>query len=298
MSDSSKSISPLRQRMIEDMTLRKLSANTQSGYLRAVKKLNQFLGRSPHTTTAEDLRLFQLHMSETGVSSTTINITITGLRFLFEVTLDDQNVMKKMSPIYEPRKLPVVLSGDEVARLLDAATNLKDKAALAVAYSAGLRASEVTHLRVSDIDSERKIIHVVQGKGHKDRIALLSPALLKILGQWWHAAQAKGQMLKGGWLFPAIRNPVNPMSTRQLNRVCHAAVTNAGINKRVSLHTLRHSFATHLLEQKVDIRVIQVLLGHNKLETTALYSQVATATLRDVKSPLDSLKLKPPTKKR
>ena len=298
MPDSNKSISPLRRRMIEDMTLRKLSPKTQSGYIRAVKNLTRFLGRAPDTASAEDLRLFQLHMSETGVSNTTINNTITGLRFLFEVTLDDQNVMKKMSPIYEPRQLPVVLSGEEVARLLDAATNIKYKAALAVAYSAGLRSSEVTHLRVNDIDSERNIIHVVQGKGHKDRNALLSHELLKILRQWWHAGHAKGQMQKGGWLFPAIRNPVNPMSTRQLNRACHAAVTNAGIRKRVSLHTLRHSFATHLLEQKVDIRVIQVLLGHKKLETTALYSQVATATLRDVKSPLDSLKLKPPSKKR
>lgn len=298
MPDSNKSISPLRRRMIEDMTLRKLSPKTQSGYIRAVKNLTRFLGRSPDTASAEDLRLFQLHMSETGVSNTTINNTITGLRFLFEVTLDDQNVMKKMSPIYEPRQLPVVLSGEEVVQLLDAATNIKYKAALAVAYSAGLRASEVTHLRVDDIDSDRNIIHVVQGKSHKDRNALLSPELLKLLHQWWRAGHAKGQILKGGWLFPAIRNPDNPMSTRQLNRVCHAAVTNAGINKRVSMHTLRHSFATHLLEQKVDIRVIQVLLGHKKLETTALYSQVATATLRDVKSPLDSLKLKPPTKKR
>ena len=291
MPDSNKSVSPLRQRMIEDMTLRKFSPKTQSGYIHAVKMLTRFLGRSPDSASAEDLRLFQLHMSETGVSSTTINVTITGLRFLFEVTLDDQNVMKKMSPIYEPRKLPVVLSSDEVARLLDAATNLKYKAALAVAYGAGLRASEVTHLRVDDIDSDRNIIHVVQGKGHKDRNALLSPELLKILRQWWHAAQSKGQLLKGGWLFPAIRHPVNPMSTRQLNRACHAAVKNAGISKRVSMHTLRHSFATHLLEQRVDIRVIQVLLGHNRLEPTALYSQVADATLRDVKSPLDALKL-------
>ena len=278
MSHSNKSMSPLRQRMIEDMTLRKLSPKTQIGYIRSVKNLTRFLGRSPDTASSEDLRLFQLHMSETGVSNTTINVTITGLRFLFEVTLDDQNALKKMSPIYDPRKLPVVLSGDEVARLLDAATNLKYKAALAVAYSAGLRASEVTHLRTNDIDSQLKIIHVVQGKGHKDRNALLSPMLMKLLRQWWQAAQAEGLMRKGGWLFPAIRNPVNPMSTRQLNRACHAAVTDAGLNKRVSLHTLRHSFATHLLEQKVDIRVIQVLLGHKRLETTALYSQVATAT--------------------
>ena len=206
------------------MTLRKFSPKTQSGYIHAVKMLTRFLGRSPDSASAEDLRLFQLHMSETGVSSTTINVTITGLRFLFEVTLDDQNVMKKMSPIYEPRKLPVVLCSDEVARHLDAATNLKYKAARAVAYGAGLRASEVTHLRVDDIDSDRNIIHVVQGKGHKDRNALLSPELLKILRHWWHAAQSKGQLLKGGWLLPAIRNPVNPMSTRQLHRACHTAV--------------------------------------------------------------------------
>ncbi len=291
MSDSN-AISPLRQRMIEDMMMRKFAPKTQSGYIRSVKNLTWFLGRSPDTATAEDLRLFQIHMSKTGVSNQTINITITGLRFFFEVTLDDQNVLKKMSPIYDPRKLPVVLSGEEVARLLNGATNLKNKAALAVAYSAGLRASEVTHLRTNDIDSQCKIIHVVQGKGRKDRNALLSPALLKLLRQWWRDAQDKGIMRKDGWLFPAIRNPANPMSTRQLNRVCHAAVTNAGINKRVSLHTLRHSFATHLLEQKVDIRIIQVLLGHTKLETTALYSQVTNATLLAVKSPLDALKLK------
>jgi site-specific recombinase XerD len=289
MTQSTKSVNPLRQRMIEDMTMRKLSPKTQTQYIRAVVKLNQFLRRSPDTACPEDLRRFQLHLSETGVTSTTINITITGLRFLFEVTLDDQDALKKMSPVYEPRKLPIVLSGDEVTRLLDAATNLKYKAALAVAYSAGLRASEVTHLRTNDIDSECQVIHVVQGKGHKDRNALLSPELLKLLRQWWQVAHAKGLMLKDGWLFPAIRKPVNPMSTRQLNRACHAAVESAGLNKRVSLHTLRHSFATHLLEQKVDIRVIQVLLGHKKLETTALYSQVATATLR-VCSPVKILK--------
>jgi integrase/recombinase XerD len=197
--------------------------------------------------------------------------------------------MKKMTHVYEPRKLPVILSGDEVSRLLDAAPSPKYKAALAVAYGAGLRANEVSHLSVNDIDSERMIIHVLQGKGGKDRNAMLSPKLLKILREWWRFAQSEGTMLKGGWLFPG-QNPVNPMSNRQLNRACHAAVANAGLDKRVSLHTLRHCFATHLLEQKVDIRVIQVLLGHKKLETTALYSQVATATLRDVESPLDKLK--------
>lgn len=294
MIQSNKSISPLRQRMIEDMTLRKLSPKTQSGYIRAVKKLTRFLGRSPSTATPEDLRLFQLHMSTHGVSSTTINATITGLRFLFEVTLDDRQTLTKMSAVHEPRKLPVVLSGEEVTRLLDAATNLKYKAALAVAYGAGLRASEVTHLKVNHIDSERMILHVVQGKGDRDRNAMLSPQLLEILRQWWRCAKVKGKMLPHGWLFPG-RKPGNPMTTRQLNRACHLAAAHAGLDKRVSMHTLRHSFATHLLEQQVDIRVIQVLLGHQKLETTALYSQVATATLRNVESPLDRLRLQPPT---
>ena len=290
MLQSNKSVSPLRQRMIEDMSLRKLSPKTQSAYIRAVVKLARFLGHSPDTATAEDLRLFQLHMSETDVSSITMNATITGLRFLFEVTLEQPEVMKKMSPVHLPRKLPVVLSSEEVTRLLDAAANPKYRAALAVAYGAGLRASEVTHLTVNDIDSERMIMHIKQGKGDKDRNAMLSPELLNILRDWWRTGYAEGKLVADGWLFPG-QNPVNPMTPRQLNRACHIAVANAGLNKRVSLHTLRHSFATHLLEQQVDIRIIQVLLGHKKLETTALYSQVATATLREVTSPLDYLKL-------
>jgi site-specific recombinase XerD len=176
--------------------------------------------------------------------------------------------------------------------LLEAASSLKYKAALSTAYGAGLRASEVTHLKVSDIDSQRMVLHIEQGKGSKDRNAMLSPALLTLLQQWWHVAQAERKMLKGGWLFPGL-NPVNPMSTRQLNRVFHTAVKVAGIDKRVCLHSLRHAFATHLLEQKTDIRVIQVLLGHKQIETTALYSQVATRTLRDTQSPLDTLSIEP-----
>ena len=296
MSDSIKHISPLRQRMIEDMSLRKLSPKTQTQYIRAVVKLTRFLKQSPDTATAEDLRLFQLHMSENEVSNTTINATITGLRFLFETTLDDHHILRKMSSVHVPRKLPTVLSTEEITRIIDAASNLKYKAALAIAYAAGLRSSEIVHLKVSDIDSERMIIHVSQGKGDKDRYALLSPELIKILQQWWLSAYAQGKISRSGWLFPGKKQDV-PMTTRQLNRVCHSAVTKAGIDKRVSMHTFRHSFATHLLEQRVDIRVIQVLLGHKKLETTALYSQVATATLQEVKSPLDYLKLKPTTKK-
>jgi site-specific recombinase XerD len=186
--------------------------------------------------------------------------------------------------VREPRKLPVVLSPEEVARLLEAAPGLKYRAALSVAYGAGLRANEVVSLKIGDIDSTRMVIRVEQGKGRKDRYVMLSAHLLELLRAWWKITRPQG------WLFPG-QNPVNPLTTRQLNRACHAAAQVAGIDKRVSLHTLRHSFATHLLEQKVDIRVIQVLLGHKKLDTTALYSQVATRTIREVRSPLEHLTL-------
>ena len=294
MTQSSQTISPLRQRMIDDMTLRKLNPKTQDAYIRSVIKLTRFLGRSPDSASADDLRQFQLHLAKNGVSNKTINATITGLRFFFEVTLDDHQALCKMSTVREPRKLPVVLSPDEVRRLLQATTNVKYKAALATAYGAGLRASEVTHLKVTDIDSQRMMIRVEQGKGNKDRNAMLPPALLVLLRHWWRVAQAQRRMLKGGWLFPG-QNPVNPLSTRQLRRAMEASVTLAGLEKHVSLHGLRHAFATHLLEQGVDIRLIQVLLGHKKLETTAMYSHVATRILRDTHSPLDALSLDPPT---
>jgi len=281
-------ISPLRQRMIDDMTLRKLSPKTQTGYIRAVKKLTRFLGRSPDTASAEDLRRFQLHLVSSGVSNITLNATVTALRFFFGVTLDRTEAVAKISTVPQPRKLPVVLSTEEVARLFNAINSPKYKAALGVAYGAGLRASEVTHLKVSDIDSQRMLLQVEQGKGRKDRHAMLSPTLLTLLRDWWRVAHAEGTMLDGGWLFPG-QNPVNPITTRQLNRACKAAVNLAGIEKQVSMHTLRHSFATHLLEQGVDIRVIQVLLGHDRLETTAHYSQVATRVLHDTQSPLDQL---------
>ena len=287
MTQSTQPISPLRQRMLDDMRLRKLSPKTQTGYIRAVKRLAGFLQRSPDSATAEDLRRFQLYLVDRGTSPITLNATITGLRFLFEVTLERADLMARMSTVRVPRKLPVVLSRDEVARLLAAAGNPKYQTALSVAYGAGLRASEVVGLKVGDIDSRRMVLRVEQGKGRKDRYALLSPVLLERLRAWWRVAHAQGRLLAGGWLFPG-QNPVNPLSTRQLNRAVHAAAAEAELDKRVSMHTLRHSFATHLLEQKVDIRVIQVLLGHKKLETTGLYAQVATEVLRTVVSPLEA----------
>jgi integrase/recombinase XerD len=293
MAQSTKPISPLRQRMLEDMTMRKLTTKTQTQYVRAVANFTRFLARSPDTADAEDLRRFQLHLVEQGVSSTTINATITGLKMFFEVTLDRPEAMKKMRHIYEPRKLPEILSTEEVTRLLQSAGGLKYQAALGVAYGAGLRANEVVHLKIVDIDSERMIIRVEQGKGKRDRHAMLSPGLLKILRAWWRDGQAKHKLLPGGWLFPG-QNPVDPLSTRQLNRAFHFACNAAEIDKRVSLHSLRHAFATHLLEQHEDIRVIQVLLGHKKIENTARYTQVATNLLREVRGPLEYLEIRPP----
>ena len=286
MTYSTQRISPLRQRMLDDMRMRKLSPKTQIGYVRAVKRFASYLKHSPDTATAEDLRRFQLDAVDRGISPITLNATITGLRFLFEVTLGHPELMAKMQYVRMPRRLPVVLSVDEAAELIASAASPKYRAAFSVAYGAGLRASEVVGLRGTDVDSQRMILRVDQGKGRKDRNALLSPVLLDCLRGWWRDARSRGKMLDGGWLFPG-QNPINPLSTQQLNRAIHAAAEEAGIDKRVSMHTLRHSFATHLLEQRVDIRVIQVLLGHKKLETTALYTHVATEVLRSVISPLE-----------
>jgi len=288
MESSSQTVSPLRQRMIEDMRMRKLMPRTREAYIRAVRKFTKFLGRSPDTATDEDLRRFQLHLVDQGTSPVTINATLTGLKFFFDITLDRGELMARMQPVRVPRTLPVVLSRDEVARLIAAAPNLKSQTALSIAYGTGLRASEVIALKVGDIDSERMMLRVEQGKGHKDRYAMLSPILLERLRCWWRLGHAQGKILPGGWLFPGL-NPMDPVTTRQLNRAIHAAAETAKIDKRVSMHTLRHSFATHLLEQKVDIRVIQVMLGHKKLETTALYAQVATELLREVVNPLETL---------
>ena len=249
-----KTIGPLQQRMIEDMSLRRFGEKTQKDYIRAVKNLKNFLQRSPDTASNEDLRLFQLHLAENRVGAPTINSTVSALRFFFTVTLDRADAVRHLTFVHEPRKLPVVLSPEEVARFLEAAPGVKYKAAFSAAYGAGLRVSEVASLKVSDIDSERMMLRIEQGKGRKDRYAMLSPLLLELLRDWWRIARPTA------WLFPG-RDPLQPMSTRQLNRACHAAADMAEITKRVSPHTLRHSFATHLLEQNTDIRVIQFLLG-------------------------------------
>ena len=280
--------SPLRQRMIDDMRMRKLAPKTQQHYVRAVRRFAVFLGRLPDTASREDLRRYQLYLVDQGTSPVSLNAAITGLKFFFDVTVDHPELMAKIRPVRVPDTLPVILSREEVSRLIIAAGNLKHQTALALAYATGLRASEVVALKVSDIDSERMTLRVQQGKGQKDRYAMLAPVLLERLRVWWRVARAQGKMPDGGWLFPGL-DPINQLSTRQLNRAIHAAAREAQIDKRVSMHTLRHSFATHLLEQKVDIRVIQVMLGHKKLDTTARYAQVATELLREVVSPLEAV---------
>src|SRR4051794_12460688 len=280
-------ISPLRARMIEDMSVRGFKEDTRRDYVRHVRAFAAFIGRSPATATAEELRLFQLHQTRSGLQPPSINSAVSALRFFFTVTLDRPDLARRLTVVPYPRPIPTVLSVEEVL-LLQAASAPKYKAAFATAYGAGLRVSEVVALKVGDIDSERMLLRVERGKGGKDRHAMLSPQLLDLLRAWWRDGRRRSLLLPGGWLFPG-RNPVEPLSARQLGRVVRAAAQVAGINKRVSPHTLRHSFATHLLEQGVDIRVIQTLLGHAKLDTTALYTRVASTTIRAVTSPLDRL---------
>jgi site-specific recombinase XerD len=288
MDSTTRTGTALRQRMIDDMRMRRLEPRTQEAYIRAVRKLAAFLMRSPDTASVEELRSFQLHLVDTGTSPITLNATLTGLKFFFDITLGRGELMAKMQPVKVPRTLPVVLSPQEVSRLIGAARNLKHQAALSVAYGAGLRASEVIALKVGDVDSQRMTLRVEQGKGAKDRYAMLSPLLLQRLRTWWRVGRAQGKILPGGWLFPGL-DPMDPLTPRQLNRAVHDAAEAARIDKRVTTHTLRHSFATHLLERKVDIRVIQVLLGHKKLETTSIYTHVASDLLQEVIGPLEVL---------
>lgn len=278
----------LRQRMIEDMEMRRFSRETQRNYLRDVGRFAKFLGRSPNTATADDVRRFQLEQREAGTPVPTMNSIVSALRFFFTITVDRPDLARKLVRAKHPRHLPVVLSQDEVARLLDATTCLKHRAALSVAYGAGLRVAEVAALKVSDIDSERMLLRVERGKGGQYRNAMLSSDLLAVLRAWWKAGHQQGVMHKTGWLYPG-EQATKPISTRQLHRVVVEAAKAAGLSKHAGPHTLRHSFATHLLEDGVDIRVIQVLLGHSKLENTALYTKVATKTVRTVTSPLDKV---------
>ena len=277
-------MSPLRRRMIEDMTVRNLSPATQRSYVHAVAKFGRFFGRSPERLGLEEVRAFQVHLVAGGTSWPALNQTVCALRFLYGVTLGQADLPERIPYARTPRKLPVVLSADEVVTFLEAVPGLKARAALTTAYAAGLRASEAAGIKVSDIDSRRMVVRVEQGKGGRDRYVMLSPQLLGILRSYWKLARPVH------WLFPG-RDGGHPINPTVLHAACRSACAAAGLSKRVTVHTLRHSFATHLLESGTDIRIIQVLLGHSSLNTTARYTQVATSTIRATPSPLERLRL-------
>ena len=288
---STVTVSPLRQRMIEDMNARKLCAGTQRGHIHSCRRFAAFLKQSPDTATAEDIRRFQLHLSETGVSICNRNRIMTGLRFLLRVTLRRLDLAAEIYHIREPQKIPLVMSQDETRRLLAVASSLKARTLLSLGYGCGLRAGEVVRLKVKHIDRAQNIIRVEQSKGRKDRNVMLSAEMLDLLRQWWKVRPSRhdaGTPMQERWLFPGTKRG-QTMSTRQLNRLFHQAADAAGIRKGVTLHALRHSFATHLLEQGHDIRKIQALLGHDKLDTTARYTRVATGMIAGIESPLDLL---------
>jgi len=251
-------ISPLRRRLIEDMAIRRLHPKTQQQYIRYVKKFADFVGRSAEKATPEDVRRYQVWLASIGTTVGTVNAGASALRFFFRVTLKRPDLAEEVISTREPRRLPVVLSPEEVGRLLAAAINIKHKALLSLAYATGLRSSEVVSLKLTDIDRDRRVIRVEQGKGKKDRYVILSPILLEVLREWWRLARKKGWMSPSQpWLFPGYRG--RHTSARQMHRIVRLAAGRAGIIKRVGVHTLRHSFATHLLEQKTDIRIIQSL---------------------------------------
>ena len=290
MSDTN-TVSPLRQRMIEDMAARKLNPHTQRGHIYSCKRFAAWLKRSPDTATAEEVRQFQLQLIESGMSICNRNRIMTGVRFLFRVTLRRHDLAAEIWHIKEPERLPPVLSPEEVKRVLAMARSLKARAMLTLAYGCGLRAGEVVRLRAGDIDSEQKIIRIVQSKGRKDRHVMLPAEVLKLLRQWWKVrptASNNSVAPEQRWLFPG-RGQHRPMTTRQFGRLFKEAAKAAGLRKTVSLHSLRHSFATHLLERGKDIRVIQALLGHSKPETTARYSRVAIGLIAKIESPLEGL---------
>jgi integrase/recombinase XerD len=281
------SVTPLRQRMLDDMRLRNLAAGTRRIYVRSVAGFSVFHGRSPDQLTLEDVRDYQLHLVARGLKATSICQAMSALRFFYAVTLDRP---EEAARIPLPRKadpLPAILSREEVARLLASVADPKMRTLLTTIYAAGLRVSEAVALQVGDIDSARMTIHVRAGKGQRDRYVMLAPQLLAILRAHWRRTRPRP------WLFPGP-DPSRPITTRTVRRVCRLAVETAGLDKSVTVHTLRHCFATHLLEQGVDIRVIQGLLGHRQIASTTRYARVALSAISQVQSPLELLNLGAP----
>ena len=284
-----KQISPLRQRMIDDMTIRNMSPNTKNIYISAVARFSAYHRRSPDQLGLEDIRDYHLHLVSRNLKPTTINPIMGALRFFYGKTLGQKDIVDEIPYARRADSLPAVLSREEVERFLKTVRNLKMRTAFITIYAAGLRVSELVALTSRDIDSTRMVIAVRHGKGGKDRYVMLSEQLLGILRDYWKRTKPTH------WLFPGP-DPLQPVTTRSLQRVFHDAAEAAGLDKNVTVHTLRHSFATHLLEQKVDIRVIQGLLGHRNINSTTRYTRVAVDTIRQIQSPLEQLNIEsPPT---
>ncbi len=276
-------MTPLRKRMIEDMDLRNLAENTKDAYVRAVSQLSEFFGRSPDELDEEEIRKYLLHLrEERKVATGTYIQQLCALRFFFRHTLARKELVEGILFPKEESKLPVVLSMDEVQRFFDALGSLKYRAILMAAYATGLRVSEVVALRTKDIDSDRMLMRIDQGKGRKDRYVPLSPRLLEVFREYWKAARPKD------FLFPSS-SKTGHLTRNSVWAACKRAMRKAGLKKEVSPHTMRHSAATHLFENGTDIRTIQVLLGHRSLRTTARYTLVSRNTLQKAVSPLDLL---------
>ena len=280
-------MSPLRRRMIEDMTVRNLSPTTRRSYIHNVKKFSLYFGQSPDHLGLEDVRAYQVHLVSQGVAWATLNQIVSSLRFFYGVTLGRKDLPERIPYARRSKTVPVILSPEEVAAFLEAVESLRDRVALTTAYATGLRASEVLALRIQDIDSSRMVILVTNGKGGKQRYVMLSPTLLGILRAYWQIDRPSH------WLFPGLGGE-KPLDRCALNVACAAAVEAAGLRKRATVHALRHAFATHLHEQGTDIRIIQALLGHNQLSTTARYVNVSTSTIAAAQSPLEHLRLRVP----
>jgi integrase/recombinase XerD len=279
-----KPISPLRQRMIDDMTMRNLSPSTHETYIRAVVQFSALHRRSPDKLGVEHLREYHLQLVSRGITANSICVKMAALRFFYGTTLQRPDIASQIPMPRRTDHLPTVLAREEVEHLLKAVPDLQSRTALITIYSAGLRISEVLRLTARDIDSARMVICVRQGKGRKDRYTVLSEQLLGMLRDYWHRTRPPH------WLFPG-RNPSRPMTNRALQLACRRAAEAAGLSKSVTVHTLRHSFATHLLEQGVDIRVIQDLLGHRHIKSTVGYARVAIDMIRQVQSPLELLNM-------
>ena len=277
-------MTPLRRRMIEDMQVRNLSPVTQRCYLHAVAKFARHFNRSPDRLGLAHIRTYQIHLTVTGISWAGFNVAVCALRFFYGTTLGRTAIVERIPYARKRRQLPVILSAEEVVRFFAAVPNLKHRVALMTAYAAGLQVSEVMRLKLADIDSSRMLIRVDQGKGGRDRYIMLSPQLLVVLRAYWRETRPVH------WLFPG-QDESRPLDPSVLQWACRKARAAASLGKPVTVHTLRHSFATHLLEAGTDIRIIQVLLGHRDLSTTARYTQVAATTIGNTASPFDRLKL-------